>query len=85
MAAVAVVYKENTLGYVYDDAKNNQWMGVWASKIGGYDSNSGILLLDKANTRPATLTDFDTFRVKYHPSFRLVDSLDGIINWNFKG
>ena len=58
------VLNEHTLGYVTDAQPN--WFGVLASKPqrGGYDPKNGpVSIANGAGLRPATLADFEFYRV----------------------
>ena len=62
-----VVYKENTLGYLYVDNPNgNLWFGVFGSNVHGLNWMNGPVIMcdsDEKSIRRANLDDFETFRV----------------------
>lgn len=56
-----LVMNENCLGYAY--AEQPHLFNILASAIGGPDHWSTPIALDRPNTRPATLADFERYRV----------------------
>lgn len=58
------VLNENTLGYIKQERPN--WFGVLAGKpqLGGHDWKNGDVFIGRLDViRPATLVDFDFYRV----------------------
>lgn len=70
--AIAVVYKEHTLGTLNES-------GTMFERLNGLGSRGGLGILDSVRMvstdewRYATIDDFKTFRVSYHPSYKIVD------------
>lgn len=62
-----LVMNENCLGYAY--AEQPHLFNILASAIGGPHHLSTPIPMDRPNTRPATLADFERYRV--HPKGHL--------------
>jgi hypothetical protein len=72
---IAVVYKEHTLG-ILGSAFGQPSIGPLngLAHLGGAHALSGpFLFVTDDEFRPATLEDFHTFRVVYHPSYKIVE------------
>ena len=73
-----VVYKENTLGYVFKNNHGTFLFGVLHGSVlkGGFDGLSGphfLLPSELQYLRTATLADFDEYRVCLPPDFKEVN------------
>lgn len=71
MTKKAVVYKENTLGLLgsaFGKASVEVLNGL-VSQGGKTFMDSLILFVKEEDFRPATLADFDRFRVCHHPDY----------------
>lgn len=62
-----VVKDGHTLGYIFDAQPG--LMGVLSSTKGGHHPNGGPVSISFSEIRPATVEDFETFRVKVPPDF----------------
>lgn len=75
-----IVHDENALCYV-DEARNDLLMGVLVGDVfkGGPDWKNGPIA-KTGSVRPATLEDFERFRVKPPPDFLVVPlDLGGVV------
>lgn len=75
----AVVYKENTLGYLLEPQGRGAYRNIYGYYNvyiwgGSYWKRGPTLSLNKKDLRPATREDFDRINVMFHPSYE--------INWN---
>lgn len=71
----AVVYKENTLGLL-GESFGMPSIGVLHGHVhrgGKHFTQSPLLFVDEADFRLATLADFDTYGVVWHPAYEVVD------------
>ncbi len=64
----AVVYREHTLGLLGDDGWI-QPLRISALKGAPFHLHEAPFVPDMKDVRPATLADFDEFRVRYHPDY----------------
>ena len=71
MSVQAVVYREHTLGYMYDDSP---YIGILSGKVskGGLSIQDAPPMALDGDVRPATIADFDNFNVKYQPDYKVV-------------
>lgn len=68
MSTRYIVIEGHTLGYQQDGMRSNS-AGVLAATVGGYDWKNGSVPVSEQSTRPATLADFERFRVVPPPGF----------------
>lgn len=67
-----VVFSEHTLGYMYDEQPNQVWIlasSVIRGAVQSWKDGSTMALPNDPRLRPATLKDFDTYRVVPPPNF----------------
>jgi|AntRauTorcE11897_2_1112592.scaffolds.fasta_scaffold58970_1 hypothetical protein len=66
----AVVYREHTLGLIIN---GNTMQVLKASVLRGATSTQqqGVVMVNEADTRPATREDFCSFRVHWHPDYQV--------------
>lgn len=71
----AVVYKEHTLGLLGTafDTHSISVLNGLVSRGGKTIMDSPILFVDEADFRPATMEDFETFRVVWNLAYEVVD------------
>lgn len=76
---IYVVKDEHTLGYLYTPPNwSLPLMGVLASDMHGHNPINGDVSAFGANLRPATLEDFERFRVVTPPDFSPADCAAGL-------
>jgi hypothetical protein len=63
-----VVKDGHTLGYIFD--AQPELMGVLSSNKDGHHHNGGPVSIFGSNITPATVEDFETFRVALPPDFK---------------
>lgn len=66
------IYKEHTLGYLYQYPSGNKYLGVLHGSIlrgSPHHWMNGPIIVSDKELRPATIADFDTYRVCLPPDF----------------
>jgi len=78
MSLMAVVYKDHTLGLLGEafGARSVQVLNSKRHKSGICPLRGPLLFVNDEEIKPATLKDFETFKVVYNKGYRLEERLD---------